>query len=352
MSGALPLSCPEEGNCHTPPPGPVRSTLPGQGSYGPGCGAKRPAGWWSTHDGCLPLVYHRCDRRECPRCGGKHLASSCDLKLTHSGGNWAHEEAIIVAAKLQGYADSIRTHVLRQVVVSPPLVRYAESDDHTKIVARVRRAAAKALRELGWRGQSWASIIVHLYRGCEADGYSRWGPHAHLISSGVDVRKVAEYASRTGVIVKQPTDREGRFASYWGRRLVRHLVYELGHSAVIANAHSVSYVGRALVAFKVLEPLKIEVDRPPPKCPHGHAMNPLGRGGRPKYDAETREWTFKAETGGEYRFLDRAPTQGGPLLERLTEGGRLVAVSIRPYLSPNLEPPPYIGTRKRREVET
>lgn len=346
------------GNWHTPPPaGPVRSTLPGKGSYGPGCGAKVPLGWLAS-DGDLPLGIHRCARRECPRCARKHEASECGLGVAHGGGDWADAEGLEVAAKLQGYAATLDfgfDRPLRQVIVSPPLERYNESDHHGRTIERVRRAAAKALRELGWEGAYWASLVVHLYRGCEHDGYAEWGPHAHAVGSGVDVRLTAEYFRRTGVVVKQATE-DGTpgsaFVGYWGKSLVRHLVYELGHAAIVPDGHAVSYLGRGLVSFSAPtpEPLELEDGKASePRCPHGLPFAPLGDGSPPRFDSETREWTFRASRDGRFfRFLDRAPAQGGLLLERVDLRGRAVAVAISPYLDrTGLGPPPRARWRGR-----
>lgn len=322
-----------------PPPHRIRSTLPGEGSYGPGCGAKRPLGWLSA-DGDFPQKYHACVRRECPRCAGKHEAAECPYGIAHRGGDWADSDTIVVATKVQGYGTTQGygpERPLRQVIVSPPKERYDEADDHDRIIERVRRAAAKALRELGWGGRYWASLVVHLYRGCEREGYIGWGPHAHAVGPGVDVRKVEEYHRRTGVVVKQATE-DGTpgspFVGYWGKSLVRHILYELGHAAIVPNGHAVSYLGAGLRSYSPPEPEipEEEKEAEEPKCPHGLPFVPLGDGSRPKYDPETREWTFRIDRDRFFRFLDRAPTQGGPLLEKVDANGRATPVAISPYL--------------------
>lgn len=332
------------GNCHTPPtPGPVRSTLPGAGPYGPGCGARRPVGWIAS-DGCLPLKVHHCELRTCrrPECGGKHSAEDCPLGIPHGGGEWAHSEALEVAVKLQWYAATQGfgpDRPLRQVIVSPPPGRYDESDDHGRTIERVRRASAKALRELGWEGRYWASLVVHLYRGCEGKGYDEWGPHAHAVGPGIDVREVEGYHRRTGVVVKQATE-DGTpgspFAGYWAGRLVRHLVYELGHAAIVRDGHAVSYLGKGLVSFKPPDVEPVEDDDPELEarhlvCTHGVPLFPLGDG-RPRYNVETGEWVYRIDRDRFFRFIERTPDQGGPILERLDAKGRATPVVVSAYL--------------------
>jgi hypothetical protein len=338
------------------PPGPVRSTLPGRGKRGPGCGAKKPVGW-IAQDGCLPLGLHDCDRRECPRCARPHAVAECPLGIPHGGGEWAHTTAIEVAAKLQGFAATEgfgRDRPLRQVVISPPVDRYDESDDHDRVIARVRRAASKALRKLGWEGRRWASLVVHLYSGCEQEGYARWRPHAHVLCAGVDVRLTEEYHRRTGVVVKQATESGAPgspFVGYWAKGLVRHLVYELGHAAIVPDGHAVSYLGRGLIAYKPssspLEELSDESE-PDLRCPHGTPLRALGEGGRPGYDPETREWTYRVDRDRFYRFLDRAPAQGGPLLELVGPSGRPNPVSVVPYLDRRGLPEPHRTWARRK----
>ena len=329
------------GNCHTPLPGPIRSTLPGRGKRGPGCGAKRPVGWIAP-DGCLPLLIHRCERRECPKCAAPHSAEECELGIPHGGGEWAHAEALEVAIKLQGYAATQGfgpDRPLRQVIVSPPVERYDEADGHDRTIERVRRATAKVLRELGWEGRYWASQVIHLYSGCEDEGYTVWRPHSHTDGAGIDVREVERYYRRTGVVVKQATE-DGTpgspFVGYWAESLVRHLVYELGHAAIVHDGHAVSYLGKGLISFKPpdLEPFEDDEDETEernPACPHGEPFRSLGDG-RPRFDAESREWTYRVDRDRFFRFLDRAPAEGGPLLERVDRSGRPTVVAVSPYL--------------------
>ncbi len=343
------------GNCHTPPPGPVRATLPGRGRRGPGCGARRPVGWIAA-DGCLPLRIHDCERRECPKCAKPHAAEECPLGIPHGGGDWAHAEALQVAAKLQWYAATQgfgSERPLRQVIVSPPKGRYDHTDGHDRTVERVRRAAAKALRELGWEERYWDSLVIHLWRGCEGKGYDEWGPHAHAVGPGVDVRKVEEYHRRTGVVVKQATE-DGTpgspFVGYWAESLARHLVYELGHAAIVLDGHAVSYLGKGLISFKPpdLEPVEDEggeLEEHDPECTHGVPFVPLGDG-RSRYDLEAGEWNYRIDRGRFFRFLDRAPAQGGPLLERVDAKGCATHIVISPYLDQTGLPEP----RKRRWV--
>jgi hypothetical protein len=381
------------------PPGPVRAALPGRGKRGPGCGAKRPVGWLAS-DGCLPLKIHECERRECPRCARPHRAGECELGIPHGGGEWAHEEGLEIAAKLQGYAVTQGfgpDRPLRQVIVSPPVARYDENEDHDRIIERVRRAAAKALRELGWEKRYWDSLIVHHYRGCEGHGYDRWGPHAHAVGPGVDVRRTEEYWLRTGgsywmnpevpeetvldpegdplvctqgVVVKQAKRKDGSFASYWSKSLVRHLVYELGHAAIVPNGHAVSYIGKGLTAFAprrcdrcgaplpasregslCAECSEAAPEEPNLECQHGTPLRALGDGSHPKHNSETREWTFRIDRDRFFRFLDRAPAQGGPLLETVDGSGRAVPVAISPYLAGDLRPPPYSRQHSKRRFE-
>jgi len=84
---------------------------------------------------------------------------------------------------------------------------------------------------------------VHLWRGCEADGYERWGPHAHMLCAGVDVRETEAVFRRSGWVVKQVTDKDGRFFAYRGAKLTRHIAYELGHAAVVRDAHALVWWG-------------------------------------------------------------------------------------------------------------
>jgi len=199
----------------------------------------------------------------------------------------------------------------------------------------------------------WGSVIVHLRRGCEDEGYDRWGPHAHVVCAGVDARETEDYHERTGVLVKMVNDREGRFASYWDTRLARHLVYELGHSAVLPDKHSVSYVGKPLIAFKVPPPPNPEKEESVPRCPHGLPLVPIGYGGAPKFDPFSGEWTIRGPDWTEYRFVDRPALEGGPLLEEIDAQGKRKQMVVTPYLDrTGLRPPPYTGPRRRKGEES
>ena len=231
----------EEGN---------NALLPGRGKQGELCGVWRGIAYCSDH-GDTWRVYaaqRSCDRRECPLCAGPCPGGdSCPVGLgAHGGGEWAHREAGLAAARLEALRESlgVARGGIRQVVVSAPPDRYAERGEHRRIIAKVRARAIALCRRLSWGRGAWGSVVVHLWRGCEQDGYTEWGPHAHVLCGGIDVRKTAEVSRRSGWIVKQVSGPYG-FQRLAGRQLVRHLAYELGHAAVVARGHALTWWGAA-----------------------------------------------------------------------------------------------------------
>jgi hypothetical protein len=234
-----------------------------------GCGEVVPTHLCPEH-GWVRRVVHVCDRRECPSCAGTCRGfSSCPVGLPpHPGGEWAHQEAARATMKWERdlrWLGKGRASV-RQVVVSVPKERFPEVSDHRAVIARVRQSALKAIRKLAWRGKEnyLGSVVVHLYRGCDGR-YEEWGPHAHVLCLGVDVRKVIAYERRSHVVVKQVNGRDGGFADYRGFVLRRHLVYELGHVAVVERGHSVVWFGR----LKKCAPVDDDEpgEAPVPTCP-------------------------------------------------------------------------------------
>lgn len=347
------------------PPAPARATLPGMGSKGKGCGDYRVVGWacWGHPEPWIPLARHECDRRECPDCARAHRASECDVGLSHLGGDWAHLEARTVTDKLDGYARTLPGYrAIRQVIVSPDPCRFDERGaDHPRVVARVRSAAQKAVRELAWKGGeadylssgrsadgkrtgkethrrgAFGSIVVHLYRGCEREGYDRWGPHAHVLCGGIDARLTEEYERRTGVVVKQAVDRHGQFVNYRGFRMRKHLVYELGHAAIIDGKHAVSYFGPGLIRYHPAEPEREE--SPAPTCPApkcGRELIPLDR---------------SFYSAGIVPFEGR-PRGRGELTKTDPRTGRETRHRVRFYTVRGLRPPPSPwADRKRKPKE-
>ena len=254
--------------------GPLRATLPGAGEAGPLCGCQLPVGMCWEHE--TPRVYtvaHRCRRRECPSCGGWCPGGRrCPARLPkgHSGGDWAHTEGAIAALKLDGLANGAP---LAQVIVSAPPSLYREDGDHGAAIRGIRAHAIRFCRAISFHGErgAWGSLVVHLWRGCEADGYNTWGPHAHLVCPGVDVRKTEGIFARSGWVVKQATVRGGRFQLLQGASLFRHLVYELGHSAIVRGGHALTWWGRArdaeqiegeVLPFPEVPTLKCECGKP------------------------------------------------------------------------------------------
>jgi len=317
-----PLSRPTGANYGGSPPLPTRSTLPGGGSPGEGCGTIHAVGWLCRSGSHarprVPVAPVHCDRRECPVCAGPHTAKECALGLPHGGGRWAHDEAERAVRKLRGYLGTLPGYrALRQVIVSPPPERFTEGTDDRRTVARVRSAAVKAVSELAWgpgradyrakdgkyRRGAFGSVVVHLYRGCERDGYDRWGPHAHVLTGGIDARRTEEYQARTGVVVKQATDREGRFIDYRGHRLLRHVVYELGHAAILSRCHAVSYFGTGLIQYH--PPDEPEPELPSaPSCPEcGSAMETLADSGYHVSRTVEGGWGLTYYAGDGVRFV-------------------------------------------------
>ncbi len=253
------------------------AVLPGSGDRGLGCGDLTPTHvcWHAdppTHKiravAYVKAVYHDCLERTCPRCAGRcEGGSECPFGLgPHLGGKWAHREAFDARDRWEDYLEqSGLSHApVRQVVVSPPIDRWRESDSHPRVIANVRATAERFVRKHAWRGRYEGSVVVHLYRGCEKDGYDEWGPHAHVTCLGVDVGAVGDYEARTGVVVKQVNGAGGGWASYRGFGLARHICYELGHAAVLPNRPTLVWFG-GLKTWSQPEPPRVE--KPVPTCP-------------------------------------------------------------------------------------
>ena len=220
------------------------STLPGAGKKGARCGDWGAVGICRQHiPFSLAARQMSCGRRECPTCAGRCPGGeSCGAELgPHQGGEWAHGEAREAARRLTRWLATLPSNAqIRQVIVSAPVGWAGRFEDHRATIGRVRRQAIRACKELAWGSVlPWGTVVVHLYRGCEAEGYNRWGPHAHVLCGGIDARKTAAYKHRTGWVVKQATHkRSGKFVGYRGDTLYRHLVYELGHSSIVEGGHA------------------------------------------------------------------------------------------------------------------
>jgi len=227
------------------------------------------------HAGARALVVGhigRCERRECPSCAGWCDGTGCPagLRSGHPGGRWAHEAAKAVTERWAHYrrAHGVR-RPLRQIIVSAPPGAFTEEGDHQAAIEAIRRRAGSFLTAHGWiPSDPSRSVVVHLWRGCEGR-YDEWGPHGHILCFGVDVRFTARYEARTGWVVKQATadgTPRTQFVGYGGRRLYRHLVYELGHSAILADRHAVTY-GGPLHAEPALEcDAEASLQQPTPRC--------------------------------------------------------------------------------------
>ena len=225
------------------------STLPGSGEAPPGCG-----NLLVTHVCTSPhvdgkararVVRQECRDRTCPHCAGR-CADHCPVHLPpHPGGTWAHRGGVDAASRWEDYLEQhcLDHTQVRQVVVSVPPDRFPESCDHSDLIRRLRATSEKLVSRWAWRSATTGgTAVVHLYRGCEGD-YSRWGPHVHLTCLGIRTGEVANYQAKYGVVVKQVTNRDGRWASYRGKALSRHLVYELGHASFSERGHALTWWG-------------------------------------------------------------------------------------------------------------
>ena len=225
------------------------SALPGSGTAPPGCGdplvtrvCREP-----HPDGIARarVVRQECRDRICPLCAGP-CVRKCPVKLpSHPGGTWAHREGIAASERWEDYLEQydLDHTPVRQVIVSVPPERFSEDGDHADVISTLRSMSQRLGTRWAWRSSTaGGTCVVHLYRGCEGD-YTRWGPHAHLTCVGIRTRDVADYQARYGVVVKQVVDRGGRWASYRGRALARHLVYELGHASIIERGHALTWWG-------------------------------------------------------------------------------------------------------------
>jgi hypothetical protein len=252
-----------------------KACLPGSGEIGKGCGE-----WVVTHV-CWPCAEgrvspHQCDRRDCPECAGECPGGSdCLAGLpAHGGGGWAHTEARKAADRFEDFLEQhqLGRLPLRQVILSVPPDRFSEQGDHARTIAWLRRTAERAVRLYAWRNLYFGSAVVHLWR-CDPEtreqDYTRWGPHVHVVCPGVDVHKSTRYASRYGVVVVQANGSGGGWASYRGFGLYRHLVYELGHAAILADCHALSWFG-ALKTWRQPDPPIGKEE--PVLCSAGHEM--------------------------------------------------------------------------------
>lgn len=229
-----------------------------------------------------PLVtFHqeRCLRRECSACaercpGGR--GCSVGVKGAHGGGEWAHGEARLAQRRICDYLEQhgVPNYPVRQVIVSAPEGRYRETDDMGRTIASVRARAIVLCRRFAHRGRAWGTIVIHLWRGCEREGFEVWGPHAHVLCAGVDVRASPKVWARSGWVIKQVTDRDGRFIAYRGSRLTRHLAYELGHAAILRDTHALTWWGD-LKMWKQPPPAFVEGADACPECDSPMEQVPL-----------------------------------------------------------------------------
>ncbi len=252
LEEGLPLSCPPSGNWGGLAKPHRQASLPGEGEKGPKCGEWVPLLYCPTaHAGkfYVRAAEKACERRDCPDCAGRcpgGKACPAGMVGPHGGGRWAHQTAKDATKRLTQFGRG----PIRQVIVSAPVERWSESDDHGVIIAKVRSRAVALCRRLAWGSDWWGTVIIHLWRGCEKDGYGKWGPHAHVLCGGVRVGETEAVEKRSGWVVKQVNRNGGRFAAYSGAVLERHLVYELGHSAVLQGGHAITWVG-ALKGFEM-----------------------------------------------------------------------------------------------------
>ncbi len=254
-------------------PGPLRAALPGSGRPGQIKFRKKdpsdPTGYSTDLVDCgtfFPLFVcrrteahrggravvtgaeERCEHRDCPLCAGPHTRSTCPRGLPHLGGLWADGEGTTTAERWEGFlrAKGYR-RPLRQVIVSAPPGTFDPSDDHGRVIAEVRHRAESRVRVWSWvTPYPGASVVVHLWRGCYGEGYNKWGPHAHVLCLGIYVRNTAAYERRTGWVVKQATADGTKYTPFVGYRyqkLLRHLVYELGHAAILPDRPAIVWVG-------------------------------------------------------------------------------------------------------------
>jgi len=255
---------------------PTREGHPGTLKGGYVCGSDfvpryvcRQVGRHSESRAVVSGAWARCERRDCPICAGPCEGSSeCHLP-SHLGGEWAHAEGREAADRWEDYLEQMGfgDRPLRQVIISAPAGEFDPSQDHVEVIRRVRHRAEARLKAWSWvRPYPGASVVVHLWRGCFGEGYTTWGPHAHALSLGIDVRKTEAYESRTGWVVKQAT-RDGSpktpFTGYRGWKLRKHLIYELGHAAILSDRPALVWVG-PLRTWKRLE--APEGEEPTPEC--------------------------------------------------------------------------------------
>ena len=238
---------------------------------GPECGKTVPTHWCHGHETIWVRIVHReCELRTCPRCAASCRGGfECPAGLAgHGGGAWAHDESRSAAARWGDYLEQMGLErvPIRQVVFAVPPERFVEGVNDSATVAKVRALAQAVVRRFAWRGRYLGSTVVHLWRGCEREGYNVWGPHAHVLCLGINVGKVAAYSARTGNVVKQVNGANG-FASYRGWSLRRHLCYELGHAAILERGHALTWFGDLK---KWGQPPERVGQRLSPMCPECH----------------------------------------------------------------------------------
>ncbi len=291
----------------TPPP-PVRSSLPGRGTTSlkrqeeiAKCGSWAPT-WKCDEDSEARIAPWPCKLRECSICAGLCLGRDhCSVYLdAHPGGAWSHSEAFAAKARLEDFLEQFRMGrmPMRQVIFSPPPGTFKETDDHHVVILKMRQRAVALVRRFAWRGDGMAHrvvtrqrrkdgssreihhrtfgcAVVHLYRGCEQE-YDTWGPHVHILCPGIDVPQLDAYRSAelrrghpVGFVLKQVNGRNDTWASYRGFYLARHLVYELGHAALIEGCPAITWFG-GLKNWETPDPAESESEAP--LCTRGHQM--------------------------------------------------------------------------------
>lgn len=202
----------------------------------------------------------------------------------------------------------------------------------------------------------WGTAIVHLFRGCEKDGYNLWGPHIHFLIPDLDVSRhhvkgcrhcreswveaqpwpkrkeekrkdpdpvprctalpgkkhlckcespVTAYFRETGNVLKiVPKWPGGPYVRYAGSKLARHICYELSHAAVISQRPEVRYSSGP----KGPRPGCPKGDIKIPGVKAGHALSEFGR---------LKAWTPEKE---EKRDLPEIKCSRGHIAKPLPHG--------------------------------
>lgn len=261
-------------------PGPPKrsvATLPGRGQDTPWCG--QMVGRFRCELEMEATVGQmHCDNRECPQCAGPCLGhEKCPVHLpAHPGGRWSHITGMDAAHRIEDFLDQngLGRLPLYQTIYSEWASKWKETDDHWKIIRKLRQSGERRVRQFARRGRYFGCVVVHLWRGCEGR-YDTWGPHAHLMCAGIDVRAWNRYQQREianhrkpKFILKQVCDRNGKFKSYRGWELAKHLTYELGHAAILPDVPAVTWFGGL---YKWKQP-EVKNEAPTPICSRGHEM--------------------------------------------------------------------------------